>query len=250
MSDLDTAATRGAAHTGARRVFKWLRRRELATIKHDLHGFPVTDVYELTVFDAVTSADEMSLITPVQFYVYHSSDAVAAIRKPDGTVDRVKVEETHDPYHIPFADALRMVGMKVDPQQHLGDVMVEFWDALFAAPSDRFDETSYGISPWIERDVGDRRTVGSVSPGRGAEWNNLRFRFRPRKTLNWPTGVWTSQTAVELTDEQRRQIAAGTAFGHGAPPGVEVVQLDLDTVGLRLLDGARESVGVMVLLRP
>jgi hypothetical protein len=37
---------------------------------------------------------------------------------------------------------------------------------------------------------------------------------------------------------------------YGAPPGVEVLQLDLNHVGLRVLEGGPAEVAVMVLLLP
>jgi hypothetical protein len=264
---------------GARRtmpIFKRLRRGHLETVPHERYGFPLVDVYELASFDAVTSADERSDVSSVQFYVYHQTDATARATDRHGNVTNVSVETRDDRWHIPFEQALRMAGVDYNDDTHLGDVVVDFWSALFASPSDGFDETSYGVSPWLERNVGDRRTVGSMRPGTaGGEWDDLKLRFRPRKTLNWPatgsggagepglmmmldaadtynTGA-RSKALEEVLDIRRRLRDAGTAvasvYGQGAPSCVEVLQLDLSTVGLRLLDGGPEEVAVMVLLR-
>jgi hypothetical protein len=284
MSDMDLAAAApagAAASPRTLRVFKRLRRGRMETIEHRLRGFPLVDVYELEEFEAVTSADATTSISRVQFYVYHSSDGIAMGTDAAGTRS-VTVEDRDDPYHIPFTDALRMAGVRYDGDRHLGDVVVEFWNALFAAPSDPFDETLYGVSPWLDRDVGDRRSVSSVRPSAGGEWNNLKFRFRPRKTLNWPAPssagsggepllqilmhavhTWLAKNdpdtarkmALALYErmEGKEVVEHGgiaAAAGMGAPPGVEVVQLDLNTVGLRLLDVGVEELSVMALLRP
>jgi hypothetical protein len=291
MSELSpTPAVPEAARTISRTlpVFKRLRRDRVETIPHGRHGFPSVDVYELASFDAVTSADERSDVSSIQFYVYHQTDATARATDRDGNVSNVSVETRDDRWHIPFEQALRMVGVKYDDDTHLGDVVVDFWSALFSAPSDPFDETSYGVSPWLERNVGDRRTVGSMRPdGAGGEWDDLKLRLRPRKTLNWPApalsqgdrfpeepgllmlleaivtyrqgnvnGAWDQALSIRGRLEQLRrewgskgkEEVPATGARPGAPPCVEVLQLDLDTVGLRLLDGGPEEVAVMVLL--
>lgn len=270
-------------------IFKRLRRGRIETVPHDRYGFPLVDVYELASFDAVTSADERSDVSSVQFYVYHQTDATARATDGNGNVANVSVETREDRWHIPFEQALRMAGVEYNDDTHLGDVVVDFWSALFSPPSDPFDETSYGVSPWLERNVGDRRTVGSMRPGTaGGEWDDLKLRFRPRKTLNWPApvlsaadrfpeepglrmalealvtyrkgdegGAWDQALSIHDRLEQMRrewgsngkeEVPAGGA-PQGAPPCVEVLQLDLSTVGLRLLDGGPEEVAVMVLLR-
>ena len=281
MSNQSTAAPA----TGTLRVFKRLRPGELATIRHGMHTFPLVDLYELTFFDAVTYEDEMSLVTPVQFYVYHDSDATARGKDAGGNTRAVTVQDRDDPWHIPFTDALRMVGVQYDGDRHFGDVVVAFWDALFSPPSDRFDEPVFGVSPWLDRDVGDRRTMRSVQPDEGGEWNNLNFRFRPRKIINGAVasggvGAWwelwalmqavhmwqvekkperASAMAIDLYDQMRSrqaavesgQIGDATIRLASGPAAVEVIQLDLETVGLRLLGGGEEGgeLGVMALLR-
>ncbi|HEU4883397.1 MAG TPA: hypothetical protein VFT45_14145 [Longimicrobium sp.] len=270
-------------------VFKRLRRGRIETIPHGRFGFVPVDVYELASFDAVTSADERSDVASVQFYVYHQTDAMARATDRHGNVTNVSVETRDDRWHIPFEQALSLWGVDYNDDTHLGDVVVDFWSALFAAPSDGFDETSYGVSPWLERNVGDRRTVGSMRPGTaGGEWDDLKLRLRPRKTLNWPAPVlsqadrfpeepglimlleaivfyrgggaegaaWDRVLSIrDRLEQQRREwgsgkegVPAGGGAPVGAPPCVEVVQLDLNTVGLRLLEGGPPEVGVMVLL--
>lgn len=287
MSELTHVSEGAAGFDRTMPIFKRLRRGELEVIHHGRHGFPGLDVYELASFDAVTSADEVSDRTPVQFYVYHTSDGSARVRNADGSTERVTVAGAADPWHLSLEDALRMTGVQYDDDTHLGDVVVDFWTALFTAPSDPFDETSYGVSPWLERNVGDRRTVRSLREG--GEWDDLRLRFRPRKTFNWPPSggggagdggeprllellgavhMWLVQgdeagakdVALKLHRRmleeaqtrrgttETRELRDGVAGALGAPPGVEVLQLDLDHVGLRLLPGGPDEVPVMVLL--
>jgi hypothetical protein len=286
MSDQSTAAPTAPRPAGTLRVFKWLHPGKQATIRHGMHTLPLVDVYELADFEAVVWEDEMSLITRVQFYVYHDSDAIARGTDAAGNLRPVTVQDHDDPWHIPFTDALKMVGVQYDGDRHLGDVVGAFWDALFAPPSDRFDEPVFGVSPWVERDVGARRTMRSIQPDEGGEWNNLNFRFRARKIINGAVSsggdgggrelmtlmeavktwlrdknpVSAQGMALKLYDEMRtRQVAvesgavsdAARIRAAGGPAAVEVIQLDLETVGLRLLGegGEKRELGVMVLLR-
>jgi hypothetical protein len=286
MSDINSNAEGGVTvASGTTPLFKILRQDEMSIIRHGGGQFAAVDVYELAFFDAAISADEISSRTPVQFYIYHTSDGRAQVRREGGGVDTVVVADSRDPWHIPFEDALRMVGVDYNDETHLGDVVNDFWSALFSPPNDPFEEPSYGVSPWLERNVGDRRSIGSMRPGTaGGEWDDLRLRLRPRKTLNWPVSggggggepglrklmeavyVWR----VEKNPDEAERIAlqlykqlnsgavpARTAISEisvgrdlGAPPAVEVVQLDLNTVGLRLLEGSPREVGVMVIIRP
>ncbi|HVG45517.1 MAG TPA: hypothetical protein VM890_12320 [Longimicrobium sp.] len=199
------------------RAFKRLVRGKPAIVEHGMDTFPLVDVYELKPFDVAASADETSDVASVRFYLMHDSDRIARVR--DGRT----VTIPHDPRSsISLESALRMLGVRYDDDRHLGDVVGALWDALFSPPSDPFDETSYANSPWLDRDTGDRRTVGDLR--HGGPWDNLWLVMRPRKLLD-----------------------AGTA---GPLAGVEVVQLGLDAVGLGLHEKAEQpEMTVMVLLR-
>jgi hypothetical protein len=286
MSDeFQASATHGreGQHTddGALRVFKRLRRGEVATVEHGFGSMPLVDVYGLASFRVVSSADEMKEPVDVQFYVYHTNDRSARVKAGEG-IRRITVDDPDDPpARIPFARALEIAGVEYDDDSTLGDVVTDFWSRFFSKPSDPFDETSYANSPWLDQDVGDRRTVGSMKHGGG--WDDLWLTFRPFKTINGRAAagggggsVFPGDSSVLLkealalvddgvvTDSVRRIITmlelavkvggggaavAGQAGAPGAPPGVEVVQLGLDAVGLRLMDGGPEEVAVMVLLR-
>lgn len=240
------------------RVFKYLHRGEVATIEHGMRTQPLVDVYELQPFEAAVSADETVEPQKVHFYLYHTRDAT--VRHAEGPIT---VDPARGPsYRVSLRDALREAGVQVNANTHLGDVAVEFWKAFFAPPSDPFDEESYANSRWLDRDVGDRRSLDDVATG-GA-WDDLWVTYRPRKTLNWPRPGGMDTRFVEVLElilrgDQPRafelarklileQEGAGSP-GAGAPPGVEVTQLGLDTVGLELLEGGPDRVAVMVLLR-
>lgn len=205
------------------RVFKRLATGQQATIRHGLDAFPLVDVYQLQPFEVVSSADEASERASAVFYLYHTSDRSARVKTGSGALERVTLEDTDDEaLRIPFADALRMHGVPYDDDRHLGDVVGGFWDALFAPPNDPFGEEFYANSPWLDRNVGDRRSIGSLKSGH--EWNDLWLHVRPRKLLG-PEAV---------------------------PSGVEVVHLGLQTVGLRWQGVPSQGLAelpVMVLLR-
>jgi len=279
MSDLVSTETHELALPGARpplRVFKRLRRGETATVEHGFGTMPLVDVYGLDWFPVVSSADEMTEPVPVQFYVYHTTDRSARVKRADGTIERITVEDPDDPpARIAFARALEIAGAGYGDETTLGDTVTDFWSRFFSPPSDPFDETSFGNSPWIDVNVGDRRTVGQLKSGGG--WDDLWLTFRPRKTINVPAGgggggvpgdliltMLQVDEAIMAGDRSRAQMLIakiraglgggaaeqGSGGGAGAPPGVEVVQLGLDAVGLRLMDGGPDEAAVMALLRP
>jgi hypothetical protein len=296
MSDLVSAESPQLAVAGAGpalRTFKRLSRGKLATVEHGFGRMPLVDVYELAWFPVVSSADEMNEPVPVQFYVYHTTDRSARVKAADGTVRRITVEDPDDPpARIPFARALEIAGVGYGDDSTVGDTVTDFWSRFFSPPSDTFDETSYGNSPWIDVNVGDRRTVGDLKNGGG--WDDLWLTFRPRKTINGSAAAAPAASAgggggpvfsgdsSKLLEEARGELKEGlvmeavqriitvlemavkgggggggggaaepgTTGSAGAPPGVEVVQLGLDAVGLRLMDGGPDEVAVMVLFRP
>ena len=243
------------------RVFKHLRRGELATIEHGMGTQPLVDVYELERFQAAVSADEMVEPMDVHFYLYHHEDATVRV-KGDGGLRSITVDPRGGPsFRIPLREALREAGVEVNAGTHLGDIAVEFWKAFFSPPSDPFDEESYANSRWFDRDVGDRRSLEKVQTGGG--WDDLWLMYRPRKSLSSAAGAGISREWVEvfrLIANGDPRSAAGLAEkliigggerggAAGAPPGVEVTHLGQGTVGLRLLDGGPDRVAVMALLR-
>ncbi|HYH80820.1 MAG TPA: hypothetical protein VEX86_13555 [Longimicrobium sp.] len=230
------------------RVFKRLQRDRLVLLEHGMNTFPLVDLYELGSFTVASSADDTTESARVQFYLYHTTDRRARIHPAGGGFQEFKLED-EAASRIPFEAALRAHGVPCDDDRHLGDAVVEFWKAFFSPPSDPFDETSYANSRWLDTNVGDRRTVGELK--RGGGWDDLWLLFRPRKSVNWPV-AGAERVFVEVAQQVRTEQGirlAATGQDLPSPPGVAVVQLGLNTLGLRLLPGGPEEVPVMVLLR-
>jgi hypothetical protein len=254
------------------RVFKRLQRDRLVLLEHGMNTLPLVDLYELESFAVASSADDSTEPASVQFYLYHTTDRRARIHLAGEGMQEFKLDD-EAASRIPFEAALRAHGVPCDDDRHLGDAVVEFWKAFFSPPSDPFDETSYANSRWLDTNVGDRRTVGELK--RGGGWDDLWLLFRPRKVVNWlaagsggtgepglmmlldavdtyargdhPRAMEMALAVRKRLAESGRVIAAGD--GQAAPPGVAVVQLGLNTLGLRLLPGGPEEVPMMVLLR-
>ncbi|MFL5542111.1 MAG: hypothetical protein ACJ8J0_24205, partial [Longimicrobiaceae bacterium] len=176
----------GATHGAGRRplrVFKRLRAGRVETVEHGLGAFPLADVYALDWFPVVSSADDATARAWVNFYALHGADrSVRFAGAPSGRLTL----QTPDPRKsgLPLIPLLDELGVSYDDETHLGSVMSGLWSALFAAPSDRFDETAYDTSPWITRCCGDRRSMGELRSG--GHLDDLWLYFRPRKTLNYP----------------------------------------------------------------
>lgn len=165
-------------------VYKRLHPGEPASIRHELAAYPLVDVYQLAAFPAVISADEQQSVEQVHWYLYHRTEM--KIRNPDpqpGADRLITIEESRGPvFKHTFQSMLDLYEVRFTEQSTLGDVVNEFWKALFKDPNDQFDETAFGNSPWFDRCCGDRRTVESLK--RGGEWNDLYLKVMPMKTLN------------------------------------------------------------------
>lgn len=184
---------------GVVRIFKRLRAGKVETVEHGLCTLPLVDVYRLDYFPVVSAADDQTLATWVNFYLYQTSDR--SVHRPGAGDERLSLYARGRPEaRLPLHRVLAELGIEPGGDTHLGDVVTELWKALFAPPSDPFDETAFASSPWLDRCCGDRRTVDELKQ-RG-DWNDLWLRFSPRK-------------------------------GPGLP--VETVQVDYDTLTLRLL---------------
>ncbi|HVG45518.1 MAG TPA: hypothetical protein VM890_12325 [Longimicrobium sp.] len=203
------ALERVSLQSGYKRIYKRLPLGDPAFVRHDMHAAPLVDVYELRDFEVVASADGVETVERVLWYLYHRTEM--RIRRPrdadriPGQGELVTIEESRGPvFKYRFEDMLKLHGAKYGPQSTLGDVVNEFWKALFSDPNDSFDETSFANSPWFDRCCGDRRTVESLV--RGGEWNDLYLKMVPLKGVNPPALL--------------------------APPGVLVEHYDMDSLGL------------------
>jgi hypothetical protein len=246
-------APAGEARRRPLRVFKRLRAGSVETVRHGLGAFPVTDVYALAWFPVVSSADDATSRAWVNFYALHGSDRSMRVEGTRLTLD------TPDPRRsgLPLVPLLDELGVRYDDETHLGSVMSALWGALFAPPSDPFDEPAFDTSPWITRSCGDRRSMGELR--RGGHLDDLWLYYRPRKTINYPrANEWLdprilqvlglyqigniqhgiailNQMVVERRGQGIPGWAAPAPAPGGAPAQVEVAHADYDTLTVRLL---------------
>ncbi len=216
--------------TGHRMVFKRLRDDEQTVIKHELRRFPLVDAYQLDYFEVVCAEGEEKEDREnkfVNFYLYHTDEKElkTAITPPPPGKGRITIEPTDGktkPFKIHFYEMLDMVGVKWTPTQSLGDIVTEFWDALFSMPNcDTFDPDQYCHSPWFQKCCGEQRSIQMLMD-RG-NWDEIWFQMRPRKTINYP---------YPLSQPIPPPVEALPIF----PNNIEVVHLDFDTVALKLLN--------------
>jgi hypothetical protein len=216
--------------TGYQMVFKRLRIGEQAVIKHGLKTFPLVDAYQLDYFEVICAEGEEKEDREnkfVNFYLYHSDEKEqkTTISPPPAGKSRITIEPTdgkHFPFKIPFEKMLDLVGVKYTPSQSLGDLVTEFWDALFGLPNnDTFDPDQYCHSPWFQKCCGEQRSVQTLKD-RG-NWDEIWFQMRPRKTINFPHPL------------TQAGVTGGTGVPIIFPNNLEIVHLDLDKVGVTLL---------------
>ncbi|HZI66989.1 MAG TPA: hypothetical protein VFF17_10530 [Thermoanaerobaculia bacterium] len=216
--------------SGYRMIFKNLAVNEEKVIKHDLKACPLVDVYQLDYFRVVCSEDEQRRDEWVNFYLYHSGEK--RFKPPVSTsgVGTIVIESSdakNHPYKVSFADMLSRYGVEYDDDSSLGDIVTDFWTALFADPNDRFDEDQYCHSPWFDRCCSSEETSVGDLKKRG-EWDDLWFQMRPVKTINYPldAGGQPAPAAPALKT---------SPFGFQFPHNILVNHFDFDTLGVRLL---------------
>lgn len=251
---VDQAVSQIARRSGYMRIFRKLQLKNEVVIEHGLQNCPLVDVYQLDYFKVVASEDDYKYITWVNFYLYHSSEK--RIRLEDsGSTERVEIEPSDGQvYRIPFRDLLAWYNVKYNDESSLGDVVTEFWDAIFAAPSERFDDDQYTNSPWFDRCCREERTVRSLK--QRDDWNELWVKVMPRKTIN---GTKLLNSDGNAPDDP--------LIPPPAPTNVGISHFDLNRIGLRLLvepvyaqdvidgltreqrEGALNELKVMALLR-
>jgi hypothetical protein len=199
------------------RIFRKLQATEaddddvkVSLVEHGLKDFPVTDVYQLELFDVVCSEDDVKEKTQVLFYLYHSSEKRIRTRDSANALVEAEIEPSGDAvFKIPLAKLLELYKVEYDDDSTLGDLETEFWQAFFSRPNDEFDDDDQCHSPWFDRCCGERRTVGELK--RRGDWDEMWFKTQPIKTVN---------TDRDEDVESRR------------PAHVRVEQYDFDQLGL------------------
>jgi hypothetical protein len=217
---IDQVLAKLAKKTGYRLVMKRLQTDEWDTVQHDLGAFPLVDAYQLDYFEVVCADGEDKENKFVNFYLYHSTETEQKsavkpaekrkifIEKSDGSefVFKIRFEEMLKWYEIPCSDS----------SQSIGDLVAEFWQQLFKKPNDNFDVDQYCNSAWFEKCCGDNRSIGLLKQRN--DWDELWFQMRARKTINLPAPL----TAIDATPAMY-------------PNNLEVVQLDFNNIGVRLI---------------
>jgi len=226
---IDQVLAKLARKTGYRLVIKRLQPNEWDTVTHDLGAFPLVDAYQLDYFNVVCADGEDKENKFVNFYLYHSTEAelkstVAGVKKvfiekSDGSefVFKIKFEEMLKWFEIPYSNN----------SQSISDLVAEFWQRLFKKPSDKFDVDQYCNSPWFEKCCGDNRSIGILK--QRDDWDELWFQMRARKTINFYPLVNSAAAGGAST---QLPIAEWPAV---YPNNVEVVHLDFNNIGIRLI---------------
>lgn len=206
--------------TGYRMIFKRLKPGEEKYIKsnpEEIKGFPLVDVYQLDYFNVVCGAprDQDQSDGKVNMFLFQSGEKkFKAVDKNNKTPFEIQRTDGTPSFKIPFQSMLDLFGVPYSDSQNLGDLVDDFWAAVFKDPNDEFDQDQYCNSPWFEQCCGEKRTVGQLKSG--GDWPNLYFQMRPRKTVNFP-----------------ENIATGVI---GVPPHIQVSHYDFQTLGVKLLD--------------
>jgi len=215
-----------AAHTGYLMLFRRLKKGDEKIVKHNLRNAPLVDVYQLEYFPVVCSKDEEKEDEWVNFYLYHTSEK--RIKNPKvndkSGPATIEIEPANAPavFKVALKEMLDRFHVKYSDDSSLGDLIVEFWKALFKDPNDEFDEDQYCHSPWFDKCCGDERTVGDLK--KKGEWDDIWFKMIPRKTINF------------LTPQAGKSPAANSTPDQPAPTQVQVVHFDFDSTGIKLLE--------------
>lgn len=208
--------------TGYKRIFKRLEKKdEPEIVWHGLRNFPLVDVYQLDYFKVVCGNDEEKEDQFVNFYLYHSDET--ELRSVADKTKKVIIESSAEGqfvFKIKFVEMLKDLGITYTQSQSLGDVVTEFWQALFKKPNDKFDPDQYCNSPWFEKCCGENRSMAQIEQRDNID--ELWFQMRARKTVNFPY----------LPEPVSSPPTNRGIF----PNNVEVVQLDFDNIGVKLLN--------------
>lgn len=205
--------------SGYKRIFKRLKKEEPETVEHGLHNFPLVDVYQLDYFKVVCGDHEEKEDKFVNFYLYHSDETELKSVSGGKKVIIETSEEGQFVFKIKWVDMLKDLGITWTHSQSIGDVVTEFWQALFKKPNDKFDVDQYCNSPWFEKCCGENRSMAQIEQRDNID--ELWFQMRARKTNNFPY--------------PEPVITSPPTAPSNFPNNLEVVHLDFDNIGVKLL---------------
>jgi hypothetical protein len=182
---IDQALSQMGLRSGYMQLFKKLQVGEESVVYHKLQNSPLVDLYQLDYFLVVASEDDYKYLTWVNFFLYHSSEKrIRFVPEGQNAPVSVEIEPTDDePYRVSFADMLARYKVEYTDNSSLDDIEHELWDAIFAAPNDRFDDQQYAHSPWFDRCCRDQRSVKTLK--QKGDWDDMWIKFVPRKTENY-----------------------------------------------------------------
>jgi hypothetical protein len=204
--------------TGYLSVFRKLEIGKESVIDHKLGTWPLTTIFQLDYFRIVAAEDGHVFDALATFFLHHKSESRIRYRPendPGGGLQSVDIDPPGGhPYHVPWKHMLELYGVDTPDDATLDEVESEFWQKFNAAPNDTFDDDQYYHSPWFDRCCGERRTVRQLA----RDWDDIYFQIRPRLTVNY----------VRSPDKGGLPMPA--------PTMVEVVQYDLESSGVILLD--------------
>ncbi len=215
---------------GYRQLFRKIPANEPIVVEHNLNDSPLVDVYHLDRFRVICSEDGIKEVEYVLFYFYHGSEKRLRTRidTEDGgsRIEEADIEPSGiHPFRIPFATMLSRYDVPYEPSTTLDDLLMEFWKRFNSQREGSFDDVDECRSPWFDRCCGDRRTVKELQ-NRG-DWNDIYFKFQPRKTINYLTTPWLGVSPdADVTEEQQKKLP------RPVPYHVDVAHHDLNTLGL------------------
>jgi len=210
-----------ALRSGYMRLYKKLQVGEEMVVEHKLQNCPLVDLYQLDYFQVVASEDDYKYLTWVNFFLYHSSEKrIRFVPEGQNAPVSVEIEPTDsEPYRIPFAQLLALYRVDYTENSSLDDIETDLWDAIFAAPNNRFDDQQYAHSPWFDRCCHEERTVKSLKQ-RG-DWDDMWIKIMPRKTVNYVGNGGVGED--------------GNSLPTAAPTMVQVSHFSFNKLGLTLL---------------
>jgi hypothetical protein len=165
-----------------RRYFKQLEDlTRPAIIEHNLHRYPLVNIYELQSFvdllveiEKDVSTDSRDNLQNIKFFLYYEGHIDPAA----GKLKSGNYKHSGDSLEI----LMTQFGMsKEDGGQLFYDLLNDLWGKMFDTENeqDHFEIESCGFSKWIQDNIIDHQmSVGNVIHKR--LWDNLRIAIRPQ----------------------------------------------------------------------
>jgi hypothetical protein len=218
--------------TGYMQVFCNLALNSDKIIQHKLKSYPIVDVYQLDYFPVLCARSASDVRAEwVQAYVYEASESRQRL---PGSTTPIEIE-SKPRFRILWKTLIDQLAdqklLSYDENTTLGNLLTDFWQALFSPPNDEFDADSYCHSLWFERCCGEKRTVGQLKQN----WDDLYFKIQPNKTINFPFERVPPTPPTELVTYTLKIAGNLATEVTPEPTNIRVSHLDQDSIALRLL---------------